>query len=94
MTKEEAKNAIGCLKEVHDLYDVMCGDWSFCWTAIEALEKQIPKKLAILPEPYINAKKWGCCPNCKWSEIDYRWGMREETSITYCPRCGQAIDWE
>lgn len=45
--------------------------------AIEALEKQIPKKPNKLT-----------CPRCGFDRIDNSWWV-----FTYCPDCGQAIDW-
>lgn len=47
-------------------------------TAIEALEKQIPKKPNKLT-----------CPSCGFDKIDNSWWV-----FTYCPKCGQLIDWE
>ena len=56
-----------------------------CNLAIEALEKQIPKKV-------VNFEKacdtYGDCPRCgesHWFEGD--------DSFNYCPDCGQALDW-
>ena len=48
------------------------------YTAIEALEKQIPKKPNKLT-----------CPSCGFDKIDNSWWV-----FTYCPKCGQLIDWE
>lgn len=59
--------------------------------AIESLEKQIPKKPDYEGDGYddngnLIYDTW-ICPNCEHEyEIDY-----EEHS--YCPECGQAIDW-
>ena len=49
--------------------------------AIEALEKQIPKK------PYDTVR----CPLCK---IEVELQPIDTEQITYCLHCGQAIDWE
>lgn len=58
--------------------------------AIEALEKQIPKKPTFEGDGYWNGKlvydTW-ICPNC---EKDYE---VEYDEYDYCPNCGQAIDW-
>lgn len=48
--------------------------------AIEAIEKQIPKK------PYDTV----CCPLCKL-EVELLPVDTEE--VTYCLHCGHAIDW-
>lgn len=46
-------------------------------TAIEALEKQVPKKPVELN-----------CPRCRFNGIDNSWWV-----FKFCPECGQAIDW-
>ena len=53
-------------------------------TAIDSLEKQVPKKPAI-DELLIDHKKILLCRNCN-----------EEINVHYsfCPWCGQKIDWE
>ena len=48
--------------------------------AIEALEKQIPKK------PYDTVH----CPLCK---IEVELQPIDAEEVTYCLHCGQAIDW-
>ncbi len=56
-------------------------------TAIEALEKQLPKKLEEYhyeepgEKPYI---KYGCGNGCR---------MQPTRSSKYCNQCGQRIDW-
>ena len=51
-------------------------------TAIEALEKQIPKK------PHKNYEKL----SVKWCECGYYLGeLKNEQN--YCKNCGQALDW-
>lgn len=49
--------------------------------AIDALEKQIPKK------PYDTVH----CPLCK---IEVELQPIDAEEVTYCLHCGQAIDWE
>lgn len=55
--------------------------------AIEALEKQIPKKPVVVDEDYIFEKdEWEKdyeCPNCGNPYID----------DSYCSCCGQKLDW-
>lgn len=53
-------------------------------TAIEALEKQIPKKPISLGEDI--DRDVGQCPNCKEIIDTYE-------DYKYCSECGQAIDW-
>ena len=65
---------------------------SYAKTAVEALEKQIPKK------PYIDKRgcvDTYCCQNCK--ESLYEVNMFKEyfalREMVYCDNCGQAVDW-
>ena len=57
-------------------------------TAIEALEKQIPKKVKNSGEriPF----EW-YCPTCGELLCDDGY---KDTDIKYCDQCGQALDWE
>ena len=85
MTPEEA---IKVLRVILDPYDYPFGEKSKCYQydleainkAIEALEKQIPKK------PYDTV----CCPLCK---IEVELQPIDTEQVTYCLHCGQAIDW-
>ena len=85
MTPEEA---IKVLRVVLDPYDYPFGEKSKCYQydleainkAIEALEKQIPKK------PYDTMY----CPLCK---IEVELQPIDTEQVTYCLHCGQAIDW-
>ena len=52
--------------------------------AIQALEKQMPKKL-INTCQYVS----GCCPNCK----KYLSNWLEYNKFMCCPYCGQKLDW-
>lgn len=47
--------------------------------AVEALEKQIPKKLTVSEEIY-------CCPRCGENAAILQ-------GDNYCFNCGQALDW-
>lgn len=90
MTLDEA---ISCLKADKEyLVDNKVCDGEEIDVAIEALEKQIPKKPIDFEDRF-----WGC-PSCnnnllmKW----YRYPeelMSKEFGLEYCLRCGQAIDW-
>lgn len=63
-----------------------------CNIAIEALEKQLPKKPTYEGDGYASDgtfiwDEW-LCPNCDSRyEVDY-------DDYGYCPNCGQRIDWE
>ena len=63
-----------------------------CNTAIEALEKQLPKKPTYegdgyAPDGTFIWDEW-LCPNCgSRYEVDY-------DDYSYCPNCGQRIDRE
>ena len=78
MTAEEAINQIAVAEAVWG--DIMDSSASFK-TAIEALEKQIPKKVIFRS----GFKGLRYCPCCNVRFID--WGMK------YCGECGQALDW-
>lgn len=59
--------------------------------ALNALEKQIPKKPIDVCTPVVT---WGLCPICK-GELN-KLGNRPNRvfeSTKYCPDCGQALDW-
>ena len=62
------------VEDLNNAYDV----------AIQALEKQIPKKL-INTCQYVS----GCCPNCKKYISDWL----EYNEFMCCPYCGQKLDW-
>ena len=76
MTAEEAIKTIQvAIDEVEWNYPL---DYSVAFeTAIEALEKQIPKKL--------KDDGWLYCPICGRDVLMDR--------FNYCPDCGQALDW-
>lgn len=85
MTPREAVEALKLinLKRVHPFYN-----WEEMLEvrdiAIEALEKQIPKKPINKENNY--QRNIGLCPCCK--EIIDDW-----EDYKYCSECGQAIDW-
>lgn len=58
--------------------------------AVEALEKQIPKKPTLVEEKFLGEKiKAPHCPNCGDS-----WNCNEfGNAMKFCWECGQAIDW-
>ena len=59
-------------------------------TAIEALEKQVPKK------PTAPVDTW-LCPSCGES-VEYQQKLGDNVLYhgqhDFCPKCGRAIDWE
>lgn len=54
-------------------------------TAIQALEKQIPKKP--IAKPYFYGKRYYCSECKHYVCADYN------TKESYCSKCGQALDW-
>lgn len=58
--------------------------------AIQALEKQVPKK--VIWENEKNGKvylfSWAYCPNCGSDMCD-----KHNEEFQFCPDCGQALDW-
>ena len=83
MTNAEAKETIKtAIAEVEWNYPM---DYTIAFeTAIEALEKQIPKKPI-----YTNEGTLTRCPICK--AIHFH--CLPSIEVDYCSRCGQAIDW-
>ena len=61
--------------------------------AVEALEKQIPKKpyTNVIHYPYTSDLTTVQCPNCKRRLRTRRTLAKGDR---FCPDCGQAIDWE
>ena len=55
--------------------------------AVEALEKQIPKKVILGYDEHDSI----CCPNCKRELMSMDW--YDHWKCNYCEVCGQALDW-
>lgn len=53
--------------------------------AIEALEKQMPKRPCDIASYYCTGEKNGACSIC---------GGHVQGREKYCPNCGQKIEWE
>ena len=84
MTYEEA---IKLLNSVTIYYGGKCSRTALD-LAIEALEKQIPRKPIIREaEDYFGNVKHTLCPNCQETEFVF-------TQPCFCHHCGQALDWE
>ena len=106
MTKQEKdriQNAINHIKTSSDV-----DDWAV-EIAVEAMEKQIPKKPVMdyqFPEKLrkviertnieLAKSKTECCPVCRRS-LGISQFVKAQTGQKYgdpyCKRCGQAIDW-
>lgn len=97
MTENEASKTIEALSDFNKqvtakadgAYQSTVGKIA-CNMAIQALEKQIPKKPNLEGDGYADGllvyDTW-ICPCCeKHYEVDY-------DEYDYCPNCGQAIDW-
>lgn len=84
----DADELVKYLKKYHGMSQGVISDvehFPTAHVAIEALEKQIPKK------PYGTNGNWmnlsmNRCPYCK----TYPLNPKDD----YCPNCGQALDWE
>ena len=65
--------------------------------AIEAFEKQIPKKPNMIKSRH-NANLWDLyCPSCEnwigiWNSRLRRWYMHNTSNGNICPHCGRTID--
>ena len=95
----DIEKAIECLKADKEyLTDMKICDGEEMDMAINALEKQIPKK----PNKAIDSS-WGIkkevhvCPVCDYylTEVHFIAPQKiaQNKKITYCETCGQAIDW-
>lgn len=84
-----AKEAIENLKKLKSFHNGSYG--SSIRMAIEALEKQVPKKPK---EQGTGEKTHYKCPECGWIPLTiYSDGYHLGNKPKYCERCGQAIDW-
>ena len=101
MTEKEAISKIkAILEEATETEDavsyVTSVDAESLNLAIEALEKQMPKKPAERRDKYAGNDVMSC-PNCG-AYIGYRDGRTHIVSMyvasSRCPGCGQTIDWE
>ena len=89
MTIEEAKNQLEELMQ--DRKSFICGgddeiykaDIEALQTAMQALEKQIPRK-PIEKSPWVYH-----CPRCDSRTIEDAFIKK----FKFCPDCGQALDW-
>lgn len=82
MTNEEARKTLKEIKPIpNDGFKIIADAYDM---AIEALEKQIPKK----PNDKFNVPyaiiAYGICPSC---------GLDVNSDMKFCSECGQAIDW-
>lgn len=81
MTRKEAIEFLRCNSYNMESCDKKeCNKQEALTMAIEALEKQIPKK------PYRHDADYYVCPNCD-CQVVWQWFE------SYCEHCGQAIDW-
>ena len=90
MNKQEIENAISYWSEFKaEIKDLRKQNSKVDWDeqekavnlAIEALEKQIPKKP--IEQRYVNNELIGHCPSCQLIAYWQR----------YCSNCGQKLDW-
>lgn len=83
MTYQDAVYTLGTIKWVQVSDSRVAKERESIAMAIEALEKQIPKKPT--------GNKMNCCPSCKALV-----GIHTDVinaKYNYCPKCGQALDW-
>lgn len=80
---KEAKS-MGC-KEIRALYNIPLKNMEMI---VQALEKQIPKKVQLRHIRKYDGYDDGECPNCGMSV------SREcDGNDVFCPDCGQKLDW-
>ena len=91
----DIEKAIDCLKDDEEyLTDMKICDGEEMDMAINALEKQIPKK-PYIQQVEIEDHDRDCmeCPSCD-SFLGYATDCKEEHyQDNYCPNCGQKLDW-
>lgn len=82
MTNEEA------IKILDDLGGCCSNDPEYvaCHIAINAIEKQTPKKIE-------RRDDHSFCPNCHFCRGNIEVLLRYKTAEKFCPDCGQALDW-
>ena len=91
MIEQEAINGLKNLFSEHELTLPNTDSLEVLHIAVQALEKQIPKKPDLEGDGYADGHlvydTW-ICPNCGVKyEVDYE-------EYDYCPDCGQHIDWK
>ena len=85
MTNEEARKMLKEIKPIPiDGFKIIADAYDM---AIEALEKQIPKKPARTRGKYGHTE----CACCGWVVESFCGDLEQ---YPFCPNCGQAIDWE
>lgn len=90
MNEKKVREAIEIIKSNYPTsgYYMLCEALD---TAIEVLEKQLPKKPnfegdGYAPDGTFVYDTW-ICPSCEgYYEVDY-------DDYVYCPKCGQKLDW-
>lgn len=87
---ESYKKVIDLLDNLKGMIDDSQGnDYDYAFrTAIEALEKQIPKEVSTME--YRNDYDW-TCNSC---DTTFKYIRYTADKPMYCPNCGQAIKWE
>ena len=93
MTESEAKTILerdlNCLKQNKALPDSI----ESMEIAINALEKQIPKKPVMKPYFDDMEEEYLCCPTCGEALTD-RIPMDNKDFYFHCFNCGQKFNWE
>lgn len=86
--------AIDRLERMMFEYDFFVIEQDALNLAIEALQKQEPK-----PVQYTTDHTWGVkrkapvCPVCDYYLAQVHWIGEGGERVSYCDKCGQAIDW-
>lgn len=92
MTYEEATE-VG--EEIIVFYDLVDTEEEAMEILLEATEKQIPKKVGKLDIVSYGSPYY--CPECEAELIPVEFfkadGSEPEEKVSYCWKCGRAIDW-
>ena len=93
MNKQEIEKAIRSMRNLDDVISITASEHEAVKLAIEALEKQIPKKPELVPEPYDD----GVSDITKYIDLPYCQNcgdlLHSVIDSKHCVKCGQAIDW-
>ena len=96
MTAQEKDRIQNVIRHIESSLDV--DPWAV-EIAVDAMEKQIPKKPNMI-QGRLNENLWNLhCPSCKnwmgmWNSRLKRGDIHNISNGHICPYCGQAIDWE
>ena len=104
--KLDCMNKCGVFNKEDNISDNDCDNCEYCYSqgnfgnqkeafqmALQALEKQIPKKPIMKPYYKDMEEEYLCCPTCGEILTD-RMPMDNKDFYFHCLNCGQKLNWE